>query len=311
MAKNKVVAPKAKPKDKKEAKPVKAVAKAPAKPVAKAPVKPVAKEVAKKPAVVAAKPAPKPVVKAPAAPVAKAPAAKPEPAAKTAAKAEPARAGATKPATDRIEKKSEPKPATDRFEKKIDAKPAADRVEKKGDAKPGTGAVEKKLSAKAAAKAAAEAAEKAERAEAQERARRVAASYKCPFSSQELREWRDALLQRRMEISNDIAGLVKDAMEAEDGHTTPNHIAERGSDADLQDMSLSMAGDEEAILWQIDRALRKIDKGSPIPFGLCEFTKEPIAKSRLQLIPWTPLSIEGATHMERNNLQLEELLVDE
>jgi RNA polymerase-binding transcription factor DksA len=314
MAKNKVVAPKAKPKDsKKDAKPVKAVAKAPAKPVAKAVVKPAAKEAAKKPAVVAAKPAPKPVVKAPPAPAAKAPASKPEPAAKTAAKAEPARAGAAKPATDRIEKKSEPRPATDRFEKKVDARPATDRVEKKVEAKPAAAAekAEKKLTSKAAAKAAAEAAEKAERAEAQERARRVAASYKCPFSPVELREWREALLQRRMEISNDIAGLVKDAMEAEDGHTTPNHIAERGSDADLQDMSLSMAGDEEAILWQIDRALRKIDKGSPIPFGLCEYTKEPIAKSRLQLIPWTPLSIEGATHMERNNLQLEELLVDE
>ncbi len=134
---------------------------------------------------------------------------------------------------------------------------------------------------------------------------------KCPFPVDELSKWRQALLERRAEITSDIAGLVKDAMEAEDGHTTPNHIAERGSDADLQDMSLGMAGDEEHILWQIDRALRKIDVGSPIPFGLCEYTRETIPRSRLQLLPWTPLSIEGAQHMEDSRLTLEDMLLDD
>ncbi len=135
--------------------------------------------------------------------------------------------------------------------------------------------------------------------------------YKCPFPASELKEWREVLLSRRGEITDDIEGLVKDAMDAEDGHTTPNHIAERGSDADLQDMSLGVVGEEKEVVWQIDRALRKIDAAKPIPYGLCEYTKEPIPKTRLQLIPWTPLSIEGATHMEKNALTLEDLLADE
>jgi RNA polymerase-binding transcription factor DksA len=142
-------------------------------------------------------------------------------------------------------------------------------------------------------------------------AAKPAIDYRCPFNKDELLKWRQVLLSRRSEISSDIAGLEKDAMEAEDGHTTPNHIAERGSDADLQDVSLGIAGEEKDIIWQIDRALRKIDKSSPIPFGLCEYTKEPISRNRLQLIPWTPLSIEGATHMEQNNLTVEDLLADE
>ncbi len=135
--------------------------------------------------------------------------------------------------------------------------------------------------------------------------------YKSPFSSDELGKWRQVLISKRAEISDDITGLVKDAMEAEDGHTTPNHIAERGSDADLQDMSLGVVGEEKEVLWQIDRAIRKIDLSHPLPFGLCEYTKEPIPKTRLQLIPWTPLSIEGATHMEKNNLTIEDVLTDE
>ncbi len=135
--------------------------------------------------------------------------------------------------------------------------------------------------------------------------------FKSPFSQDDLAKWRQLLLSKRTEISNDIDGLVKDAMEAEDGHTTPNHIAERGSDADLQDMSLGVAGEEKEVLWQIDRALRKILLSNPLPFGLCEYTKVAIPRTRLQLIPWTPLSIEGATHMEKNNLTIEDVLHDE
>lgn len=136
-------------------------------------------------------------------------------------------------------------------------------------------------------------------------------TYKCPIAADELVKWRQILMAKRHEVTDDIAGLVKDAMDAEDGHTTPNHIAERGSDADLQDLSLGVAGEEKDVVWQIDRALRKIDANRPLPFGLCEHTKEPIPKTRLQLIPWTPLSIEGATHMESNNLMLEDLLIED
>jgi DnaK suppressor protein len=154
------------------------------------------------------------------------------------------------------------------------------------------------------------ASERLERAERAERAAAPPLPTKSPFPKDELGKWRVQLLSRRYEISSDIAGLEKDAMEAEDGHTTPNHLAERGSDADLQDVSLGIAGEEKDIIWQIDRALRKIDESEPIPFGLCEFTKEAIPRSRLQLIPWTPLSIEGATHMEQKGLQVEDMLVD-
>ena len=131
-----------------------------------------------------------------------------------------------------------------------------------------------------------------------------------PFNVGELREWRQLLLERRAEIATDISHLERDAMEAEDGHTTPNHIAERGSDAEMQDMSLGLAGEEQVVLWQIDRAIRKIDTGEPLAFGVCEHTRQPISKNRLQLIPWTPLSIEGATYAEEQGLSLEDVLVD-
>jgi DnaK suppressor protein len=138
----------------------------------------------------------------------------------------------------------------------------------------------------------------------------AASNLTSPFAKQELNEWRQLLLEHRVEISSDISHLEQGAMEAEDGHTTPNHIAERGSDAEMQDMSLGLAGEEQIVLWQIDRALRKIDSAVPVPFGLCEHTKQPIPKTRLQLIPWTPVSIEGMNYVEENGLTLEDVLVD-
>ena len=148
------------------------------------------------------------------------------------------------------------------------------------------------------------------------RATRIAAAaaaqpaIKGPFHGEDLVKWRQLLLAKRSEITNDIVSLEQDAMEAEDGHTTPQHTAERGSDADLQDVALNLAGQEKELLWQIDRALRKIESSDPFPFGLCEYTKQPIARGRLEQMPWTPLSIEGATHLERNGLPLEDLLVE-
>jgi RNA polymerase-binding transcription factor DksA len=136
------------------------------------------------------------------------------------------------------------------------------------------------------------------------------ASVKSPFPAAEVKKWRALLVQKRQEITEDIRDLVKDAMDAEDGHVAPTHQADRGSDVDFQEMSLGMIGNEEEILWQIDRAIRKIDTGDPLPYGLCEHTQEPIPKTRLKLLPWTPISIDGANHMEQNNMTLYDIVMD-
>lgn len=134
---------------------------------------------------------------------------------------------------------------------------------------------------------------------------------KSPFSKEELKKWRALLVQKRAEITQDIKDLVKDAMDAEDGHHAPTHAADRGSDVDFQEMTLGMVGNEEELLWQIDRAIEKIDTAKPAPFGICEYSKQPIPKTRLKLLPWTPISIEGATYMEQNKLSLEDLLSED
>ena len=134
---------------------------------------------------------------------------------------------------------------------------------------------------------------------------------KSPLSEDELEKWQDILVTKRREITEEINGLIRDAMDVEDGHTTPTHNADRGSDADMQDISLGMVGNEEELLWQIDRALQKIDSGLPLPYGLCEHTQKPIPKKRLQLLPWTPLSVDAANYMDENGLTLHDMIIED
>ena len=141
-------------------------------------------------------------------------------------------------------------------------------------------------------------------------AKATATSPKSPFKAAELKKWRELLLAKRREIVEDIGSLEKSAMDMEEGHLAPTHQADRGSDADYQDTSLRLAENEKIILWQINRALIKIDKGIPLAFGLCEHTQKGIPKNRLNLLPWTPLSIEGAEYMEENDMQLQDIIID-
>ena len=133
---------------------------------------------------------------------------------------------------------------------------------------------------------------------------------KSPFTAAELKKWRDLLIAKRRELVEDIGSLEKSAMDMEEGHLAPTHQADRGSDADYQDTNLRLAENEKIILWQINRALEKIDTGVPLVYGLCEHTQKAIPKNRLTLLPWTPLSIEGAEYMEENNMELQDIIIE-
>ena len=245
---------------------------------------------------------------------AKKPAAKKAAATKTTAK----KAAAKKTTSKAAAKKSAPKksaPKKDAAKKTVSKKaaPKKEAAKKAAPKKEAKKAAPKKAAPKkvAAKKAIAKKAEPEVDDSVENEDRPIKVDRPCPYSKSELKEWRDMLKQRYSEVSGDIKDLIHDAMDSEDGHTLPTHQADRGSDVDLQDLSLGMLDDEETLLWQIERALHKIDTGSPIAFGLCEHSYDPIPEGRLRLLPWTPLSIEGAGYMEEHGLTLHDMIIDE
>ena len=132
-----------------------------------------------------------------------------------------------------------------------------------------------------------------------------------PFTTAELAEWREVLRARGRSLGSDIDALRDDTVGSEKVSISSNHLAEGASDAQEQDLSVIASGSDKELLWQIDRALRKIDTSVPLPFGLCEHTRQPIAPERLSLMPWTPFSAQAAEYAERNGLTADDLLLDE
>lgn len=85
------------------------------------------------------------------------------------------------------------------------------------------------------------------------------------------------------------------------------HTRETGGDEVDQSMSLlaenQLFASQQRIrhqLLEVEMALARIEKGS---FGICEETLEPIELERLQAIPWTRLSIEGAEIREAQKIR--------
>jgi len=140
---------------------------------------------------------------------------------------------------------------------------------------------------------------------------RHTASPNGPVTPSDLPYWRARLITEQRRMVGDLVTQAHETMPSEHISISSNHLAEVASDVQEQDVSDASAIEEGALLRLIERAVAKIDSGRPLPFGICEWTKAPIARERLELIPWTPLSAEGAEYMERQGLRIDDMLEPE
>ena len=121
---------------------------------------------------------------------------------------------------------------------------------------------------------------------------------KSPFNKRELEKFRTTLLAKRAQVLNEVAGLEGDALTSGGSGNlshTPQHMADAGSDAADQTISLDLAAAERNLIREIDAALQRIRDGV---FGLCLATGKPIRKERLAELPWARYSIDAARQLE-------------
>jgi len=78
----------------------------------------------------------------------------------------------------------------------------------------------------------------------------------------------------------------------------PTDMAELGSGNFDQEFTLSLLGNEQDALDQIDGALKRIEDGS---FGQCEECGRKIPESRLEAIPYAALCVHCATQQEEGH----------
>ncbi len=78
----------------------------------------------------------------------------------------------------------------------------------------------------------------------------------------------------------------------------PSNLAELGSGNFEQEFTLSLLGNEQHALGQIDEALKRIEDGS---FGLCVECGTRIPKPRLEAIPYTASCVQCASKGEEDH----------
>src|SRR5262249_20344415 len=125
---------------------------------------------------------------------------------------------------------------------------------------------------------------------------------KSPFTPEQLAEFRALLLRKRAQVIGDITTMEKQALQSGSGSLSnmPSHLAEQGSEAYDQSLSLDLAAADRKLVKEIDDAIARIDNGT---YGICEITGKPIKLERLQELPWARYSIEAARERERHSMR--------
>jgi len=95
----------------------------------------------------------------------------------------------------------------------------------------------------------------------------------------------DTLMKSQKDISGDISGYSI-------------HLADVATDNYERDFNLSLVSNERKIIGAIDDALKRIEEKT---YGICESCKKPIAKGRLNAIPYARCCRKCKEKLERES----------
>ncbi|HWN94406.1 MAG TPA: TraR/DksA C4-type zinc finger protein [Methylomirabilota bacterium] len=111
-------------------------------------------------------------------------------------------------------------------------------------------------------------------------------------------EWQKyyaTLLDLRERLIAQMNGLAKESAEEMAGYSL--HMADSGTDNFDRDFALSLLSSDQDAMYEIDEALKRIEKNT---YGVCELTGKTIPKARLEAIPWTRFTVEAQAQLERD-----------
>jgi len=103
------------------------------------------------------------------------------------------------------------------------------------------------------------------------------------------------LLELRAQLLRQMDGLAKQSAEEIPGYSL--HMADSGTDNFDRDFALSLLSADQDAVYEIDEALKRIQKGT---YGVCELTGKTIPRARLEAIPWTRFTVEAQSQLEKD-----------
>jgi RNA polymerase-binding transcription factor DksA len=123
---------------------------------------------------------------------------------------------------------------------------------------------------------------------------KTAAAPKPKTMDPEWERYRQILIDLREQLVRQMNGLAKESAEQLPGYSM--HMADSGTDNFDRDFALSLLSSDQDAIYEIDEALKRIERGS---YGVCELTAKPIPKARLDAIPWARFTVEAQAQLER------------
>jgi RNA polymerase-binding transcription factor DksA len=121
------------------------------------------------------------------------------------------------------------------------------------------------------------------------------------LKTEEVESFREALEDLRARLRGDLSQMTDEALGKENGNSTGNlsnlpiHLADVGTDNYDQEFTLGLIENEQGTLGLVNEALGRVSLGT---FGQCVECGHPIAKPRLQAIPYARTCIECARKLE-------------
>jgi len=126
----------------------------------------------------------------------------------------------------------------------------------------------------------------------------VSKSTKAPVAPKRIKpEWQkyyNRLVELREQLVRQMNGLAKESAQEMPGYSL--HMADSGTDNFDRDFALSLLSSDQDALYEIEEALKRIEKKT---YGVCELTGKTIPKARLEAIPWTRFTVEAQAQLER------------
>lgn len=117
------------------------------------------------------------------------------------------------------------------------------------------------------------------------------------FKVKELSEFKERLLTLRERVSGEYSALKGDNMAA--NQRDPS-LSDQGTDTFDREMELNMMGSEQEVVFEIDAALRRLEKGT---YGICELTEETISTERLKALPYVRYTVQAQSELERGRVR--------
>jgi DnaK suppressor protein len=123
----------------------------------------------------------------------------------------------------------------------------------------------------------------------------------------DLQHMKNRLEAKRDDLQTNISGLTEahpvptDPIEASEG---PNDFEDIAVDFLEVQQEQSILVNEQALLTEVLRALKRIDEGT---YGLCVTCGNPIPEKRLEAIPWAARDVKCEQAIEQSNLGREEI----